>query len=73
VTFTLSYVLWLERRSSFFHTLLILVAWLLWLERNDRTFSSRSRTAAALAIHLSEEVELWCRACLINRSQLVPD
>jgi hypothetical protein len=28
-----------------------LVAWLLWIERNDMFFSSRSRTAAALAIH----------------------
>jgi hypothetical protein len=32
-----------------FDSLIILVAWQLWLEHNDRTFSSSSRSAAALA------------------------
>jgi hypothetical protein len=60
-----------QRRRKAFDSLVILVAWELWLERNDRTFSSRARTAMALAIHVSEQVELWCRASLIIRSQLL--
>jgi hypothetical protein len=39
------------RRRCAFDSLVTLVAWLLWIERNDMFFSSRSRTAAALAIH----------------------
>jgi hypothetical protein len=54
-----------------FDSLVILIAWLLWIERNDRTISSRSCTAAALAVHVVEQLELWCRAGLIVRSLLV--
>jgi hypothetical protein len=48
-----------KHQRKAFDSLVILVAWLLWLERNDRTFSSRSRTAAAMTVHVGEMVELW--------------
>jgi hypothetical protein len=63
----------LRWRWQAFDSLILLVDWLLWIERNDRTFSSRSCTAAALAIHVAEQLELWCRAGLIVRSHLVAE
>jgi hypothetical protein len=60
-----------KRWRKAFDSLVILVAWLIWLERNDRVFNSSSCTAAAMAAHVCEHVELWCRAMLFDWSQLV--
>jgi hypothetical protein len=45
------------RRS--FDSLVLLVSWLLWKERNRRTFDHRSMTAPELLRCISEEANVW--------------
>jgi hypothetical protein len=43
---------------------------MLWLERNTRTFFTNSDTPVGVAAKAREQLDLWCRACLVDRSSL---
>lgn len=45
-----------------FDTLVVLICWSLWLERNACTFNGEVRTAEQLVRHIGEEVTAWVRA-----------
>jgi hypothetical protein len=51
---------------------MVLVAWLLWKERNDRVFNNSTRQAAQLAAWIREEGRQWvlagysCLSCLLE-------
>lgn len=59
-----------------FDSLFFLVGWMVWKERNDRTFSDRTRTPAALFQAIQDELTLWMAAgfrrlaVLLARSQV---
>jgi hypothetical protein len=50
----------IQRRG--FHSLVILVAWCIWKERNNIVFQGRSRAAAVLVVDIGEEAERWSLA-----------
>jgi hypothetical protein len=60
-------------RRKAFDSVLLLGAWMLWLERNELTFSTGSSTTSAVAAKAGELLELWCRARLVDRSRLFGD
>lgn len=41
------------------HSLLLLVSWQLWLERNARTFQRKERPAHVLMLQIKEEARAW--------------
>jgi len=43
-------------------TLVILTSWLLWKERNDRTFDQRVRTVDDIIIWVYDEIVAWFQA-----------
>lgn len=45
-----------------FDSLLLLVGWLLWKERNVRTFRRIASSAQQLVEAIEQEVSLWCAA-----------
>ena len=49
-----------DRRG--FDSLVILVSWLLWKERNGRTFDRRVRTVDDLVLRVCDEVVAWSHA-----------
>nr|TKW30598.1 hypothetical protein SEVIR_2G048700v2 [Setaria viridis] len=53
----------LERiaRKSF-DSLVVLVAWFIWLERNAQTFNRHQRTADLLVKDITEEISDWVQA-----------
>jgi hypothetical protein len=60
---------WLQTRSPLtpalrkgFDSLIILVAWCLWKERNQRVFHGVSRTAVQLAVMVAKEADQWSQA-----------
>jgi hypothetical protein len=50
-----------DGRKSF-DTLVVLVAWGIWKERNSRVFNRSSRMAANLVSHIRDEGSLWVAA-----------
>ncbi|KAF8700182.1 hypothetical protein HU200_034559 [Digitaria exilis] len=51
-----------------FDSLVILVAWSIWLERNARTFNRQQRTASQLAMLLKHEAAIWAHDTFIQPS-----
>ena len=49
-----------DRRG--FDSLVILVSWSFWKERNDRTFDRRVRTVDDLVMRVCDEVVAWSHA-----------
>ena len=45
-----------------FDSLVFLIGWMLWKERNARTFNNVAATAAQLAAIIKVEAESWCQA-----------
>lgn len=45
-----------------FDSLLLLLAWLLWKERNRHTFDAIASTTAQLMLKIKEEMGLWIGA-----------
>lgn len=60
-----------ERRRGF-DSLVCLVVWQLWLERNARTFNRRAAQVPAMLVKVWSEVKMWCLAKIITWSQLIP-
>jgi hypothetical protein len=56
-----------------FDSLVILVDWSLRLQRNDRVFNKVSMSEAAVASSIFMNLELWIRAKLVVRSQILGD
>lgn len=55
-----------------FDSLVFLIGWMLWKERNARTFNAMSSTAPQLAADIQEQADLWCAAgCRQLRTLLV--
>jgi hypothetical protein len=54
-----------------FDSLCFLIAWSLWLEWNARVFREQTRMPNVLANANAELGELWCRARVVARSELL--
>jgi hypothetical protein len=48
-------------RGKCFDTLVVLISWLIWKERN-RTFDHHSRSPDELLALVEDDIALWCRA-----------
>lgn len=59
-------------RRKAFDSVVVLIAWYLWLERNARTFQRAASPVAVVLTSISEAIALWCRAHLIVGSALNP-
>jgi len=60
---------WLRSRKTVqkslrrgFDSLIFLVGWMLWKERNSRTFNAVASTLGLLVLAMQEEAERWCSA-----------
>ena len=60
---------WTEERKQLpkvdrrgFDSLVILVSWSLWKERNDRTFDCRVRTVDDLVMRVCDKIVAWSHA-----------
>jgi hypothetical protein len=53
-----------------FDSLVVLVCWCVWLQRNDRVFNGVAWLAAVLVDHILALSDQWCRANLVDRSAL---
>lgn len=69
---------WLQVRKSLqkqrrkgFDSLFTLTVWCLWLERNARVFRHQASLASVVIHGLWTEMDLWCTAKLVDRSQIV--
>lgn len=56
-----------------FDSLVILVMWSLWLERNARTFDRRERCTTHLVADIQEEAKNWVDARYVNLALLGND
>jgi hypothetical protein len=54
-----------------FYSLVILVAWSLWLERKARIFRGAAASPSSCIQAIKLEGDLWCRTKIIDRSQLL--
>ena len=45
-----------------FDTLVVLICWLLWKERNDKTFDRRVRTVQEVIVRVNDEITAWAQA-----------
>ncbi|KAF8650784.1 hypothetical protein HU200_063688 [Digitaria exilis] len=50
-----------ESRKAF-DSMVELVTWSIWLERNARTFNRQEQTAMLLVEHIMEEANIWTQA-----------
>jgi hypothetical protein len=57
-------------RQKAFDSTVVLGVWTLWLERNVRTFYSGSDSVVRVVLKAGEQLELLCRAHLVDRSML---
>lgn len=53
-------------------SLLLLVVWEIWKERNERTFQRKERSAPTLIATIKEEAKLWCIAGAKFLSAIMP-
>jgi hypothetical protein len=51
--------------------MVILVAWSLWLQRNDRVFNRVSMSEAVVTSSVLTNLELWIHAKLVVTSQIL--
>jgi hypothetical protein len=59
-----------KSHSPVFDSLVLLVARIIWLERNNRVFSRTSLSPAQLVQRLELLLEDWCSVRLVARSML---
>jgi hypothetical protein len=60
-----------KARCKVFNSVVYLVAWCLWLQRNDKVFRNGSLLPLALLCVITSCCNLWCRANLVDRSSLL--
>ncbi|KAF8733028.1 hypothetical protein HU200_015386 [Digitaria exilis] len=60
---------WSRRRKQvhkdsrkLFDSMVVLIAWNIWLERNARTFNRQDKTTTQLLAHISNEAAIWRQA-----------
>ena len=56
-----------------FDSLLLLVAWLLWKERNQRVFQGKSQTVSELVALILDEAKVWAYAGHTHFFMLFPE
>jgi len=56
-----------------FDTLLVLVVWLLWKERNNRIFQNSNMLASDLVLRIIEEGKAWAYAGFRHLQKFFPD
>lgn len=49
-------------RNKAFDSLVVLIFWCIWLERNARTFNNQMKTPHQLVHRITEEAVVWVRA-----------
>lgn len=54
-----------------FDSLVILVAWRIWKERNARVFDNRHMVATALVQEIRSELQLWYQAGFLKLSPIL--
>jgi hypothetical protein len=54
-----------------FNSMVVLVAWMIWKERNDRVFNSSIRHAAQLSTWIREEGRQWVLVGYSSQMELV--
>jgi hypothetical protein len=59
-----------RQRHKAFDSLVTLVAWRVWHERNERVFHSTCNLLPQLVGNILAELDCWCRVQLVNRSHL---
>jgi hypothetical protein len=61
-------------RCRAFDSLCVFIAWVIWLHRNDRTFSHsslhHSLTASSVINQIFDMVQSWMAASIVDRSQI---
>jgi hypothetical protein len=58
-------------RRKGFDSLVLVIVWTIWLERNARVFRSHATSMSAVVESVWCRCGLWCRAKLVKWSQLV--
>uniref|UniRef100_A0A0E0CVM4 Uncharacterized protein n=1 Tax=Oryza meridionalis TaxID=40149 RepID=A0A0E0CVM4_9ORYZ len=63
-----------KKEKIAFDTLVLLVCWMIWKERNMRVFQNQSRTAGFLFAAIKDEAAIWKEAgfSILTRSVLYP-
>ena len=56
-----------------FGTLLVLVVWLLWKERNNRIFQNSNMPASDLVLKIIEEGKAWTYAGFMHLHKFFPE
>jgi hypothetical protein len=59
-----------QTRRRAFDSFVVLVVWCLWRERNVRVFDAKCARPDRLVELIGAQVELWCKARIMSRSQL---
>jgi hypothetical protein len=50
-----------------FDSIVALVSWTIWLERNEYVFRGMSRLPSQMVATVLAELESWCRASVVDR------
>jgi hypothetical protein len=61
----------LKPRRKAFDSLVVLIVWCIWMEHNARVFRNQAGLVSAVVATVFACCDLWCRANLAGRSQLV--
>jgi hypothetical protein len=54
-------------RRRVFDSIVALVSWTIWLERNEYVFRGMSRLPSQMVATVLAELESWCRASVVDR------
>ncbi|OEL16649.1 hypothetical protein BAE44_0022330, partial [Dichanthelium oligosanthes] len=49
-----------------FDTLVMLIIWKIWLQRNERVFKVKATTASSVIKNVLEEAHCWITACMAD-------
>jgi hypothetical protein len=60
-----------KARRKGFDSLVLVVAWTIWIEWNARVFRNEVASVSSVIGCVWDRCELWCRAKLVEWSQLV--
>jgi hypothetical protein len=60
-----------QGKNESLDSLVVLVVWCIWLERNSRVFRNVIGSVIATVTTVLSSCDLWCRVQLVDRSQLL--